>query len=180
MKTIEEVINDVLAQEGGYVNDPNDKGGPTKYGISLRYARGIGLDLNHDGETDLDDILLVTREEAIVLYFDDFYFGPRINRLPEPIQPQMVDIAVNSGPPRAIIMLQKTLNRCHGYELDEDGVMGPSTRRCAEEVCDGEWERLNNNLVDVRSAFYRNLAARDERQGKFLRGWLRRAESFRV
>ena len=181
MKTIDEIIDEVLKAEGGFVDDPSDSGGATNHGVSLRYARDIGLDLDGDGDTDRDDILLVTRDVARDLYKEDFFYKPRIDTLPDGLHPQMVDIAVNAGAPRAVILLQQTLNRRFGTDLDEDGRMGRKTREAAEDACHNfGWWRLNNDLVDVRCAFYRSLAERRESQKKFLRGWLRRAESFRV
>lgn len=180
-KTVEQIIEDVLTQEGGFVDDPRDAGGATNMGISLRYAKGVGLDLDHDGDTDRDDIMLVTKNVARTQYERDFYFTPRIDKLPEPLQPQMVDFAVNAGPPKAIECLQRALNRCFGFDLDEDGVVGPGTRKAAERAVDEfSWVRVNNALVDVRCAFYRSLASAKPRNEKFLAGWLRRAESFRA
>lgn len=181
MKSVDEIIDDVLKQEGGFVDDPNDAGGATKYGVSLRYAKGVGLDLDHDGDVDRDDIEMVTFADARACYERDFVYGPRIHKLPEPLQSQLVDIAVNAGPPRALMLLQQTLNRRYGCDLEEDGVMGPGTRKAAESACrEYGWERVNNDLVDARSAFYRNLVARKPQNEKFLRGWIRRAESFRA
>lgn len=173
------LAEDIVRREGGWVDDPDDSGGATNYGVSLRYARGIGLDLDGDGDTDADDIRLVTPDKAVDLYLDDFYYKPRFHRLPEPLHAVIFDMAVNAGPPRALILLQEVLNMV-GYDLTEDGVMGPKTRRAAEEAYSmmGEW--LINAYVEQRKNFYRSLAARNPSQRKFLRGWLNRAEEFLV
>jgi len=183
MKTIDEIIDEVFDREGRKFHDvPGDRGGPTGAGgISLRYARGIGLDLDDDGDTDVDDIKLVTLDKARELYKQDFFYGPRINVLPERLQPQVFDTAIPSGPPMAIILLQRVLNRRFGYSLTEDGRVGKKTRSAAQAACDEfGWVRVNNDLVDVRKAFFNSIVARDPGQAKFLSGWLKRAESFRV
>lgn len=183
MKTIDEIIEDVLTQEGGFVNHPNDPGGATKFGISLRYARGLGLvlDKDHDGVVDERDIELLTKEDARGRYLRDFYEGPRIDRFPERLQPQLLDWAVNAGPFVSIRGLQKTLNRRFGHELFEDGRYGPKTGRASEAACtEYGWQRVNNDLVDCRKAFYSSLANQSTKNRVFLAGWLRRAESFRV
>lgn len=187
-QTIDAIIATVLAHEGGYVDHPSDPGGATNHGVSLRYARGVGLDLDGDGDTDHDDILLVTPEVAASLYREDFLARPGIDRLPEEIQPVLVDWAINSGPPRAVMGLQQVINTLAGaphatlpiQTLVVDGVIGPKTRRAAEAALHRIGAgALIDRIVDARIAFYHALvAARPERR-VFLKGWLARAESFR-
>jgi len=183
VKSVDEQIDDIFEREGKKYHDvPGDRGGPTGAGgISLRYARGIGLDLDGDGDVDKDDIMLVTLDVARELYKRDFFYGPMISSLPVDLHPQMFDTAIPSGPPMAIILLQRTLNRRFGCNLTEDGRMGKNTRRAAETACTTfGWVRVNNDLVEVRKAFFHAIVARDASQTKFLSGWLKRAESFRV
>lgn len=177
--TVDALLRDILRREGGYVDHPNDRGGATNWGVSLRYAKGVGLDLDGDGDTDKDDIRLVTPEVALALYREDFYEGPRIDRLPEAIQPVMVDWAVNSGPPRAIMGLQEVLTMA-GFPCTADGVIGPQTRRQAEAADRAMGPYLVNALVDMREHFYRSIVARNPSQRVFLNGWLNRAREFRV
>ena len=154
--TIEDILDEVLRSEGGFVEDPADPGGATNHGISLRYARGVGLDNDGDGDTDRDDILRVTAEQAHELYREDFWARPGINRLPGEIQPVMVDWAVNSGPPR------------------------PKTRRAAEHAQSEMGPFFNNAIVDERLDFYRRLVDARPDSARFLRGWRARAERFRM
>jgi lysozyme family protein len=183
---VDGIIEGILAQEGGVVNHPDDPGGITNHGISLRYARGIGLDLNGDGETDADDIRLVTPGKAAALFRQDFLLAPGLDRLPPSLWPVLFDWAVNSGPPRAIMGLQRVLNlaRTGGAldysPLEEDGRIGPRTRKASviAEAAMGAY--LVNALVEERLAFYRRIVARDASKAVFLNGWSRRAESFRL
>lgn len=176
-----EMVREILRREGGFVDDPADKGGATNHGISLRYARGIGLDLDGDGDTDKDDIILVTPHIAQGMYLEDFYFGPRIDKLPESLQPQMFDISVNAGPHRAYELLQITLNSflVQDWKIICDGRWGPKSRQALEAVLSGVSEKdLNNRLVSNRKHFYTVLVSTNPSQARFLKGWHRRADEF--
>lgn len=178
MKTIDEMIADILRREGGYNDVHGDLGGATKLGISLRYAKGIGLDLDHDGDVDKDDIRMVTPEIAAQHYKDDFFLHPRISRLPETIQPLVFDAAVNMGPPRAIALVQHVVNLAGFGPMEEDGVIGPGTRRAAELAQAAMGPFFNNAIVCEREAYHRKRAAEDPTQEKFLHGWINRSEEF--
>lgn len=192
MRTVDQILDDVLGHEGGYTED---HAGPTMHGVSLRYAEGIGLDLDGDGDTDKDDILQVTPEVARDLYKRDFFSGPGIDKLPAPLHPVMVDFAVNSGAPRAIMCLQDVVNQVRESapelgidQLYADGRMGPKTRKACEVAYEAMGGYLVNAVCDAREAFMRDLArinpgrfaqyvtARDGGPG----GWIKRARSFRV
>ncbi|WP_283393184.1 glycoside hydrolase family 108 protein [Photobacterium phosphoreum] len=179
MPSIEAMLDDVLRKEGGYVDDPADAGGATNRGISLRYAKGVGLDLDGDGDTDKDDIRLVTVEDAKRLYREDFYTGPRIDTLPVAIQPVLFDYAVNSGPPRALMAMQRVLNLAD-FPCDVDGVIGPQTRKQADVASEAMGGYLVNAICDYRQRFYDRIVERNPSQQRFLKGWTRRCDSFRV
>ena len=192
MPTVQEQIDDIMRREGPLNDIKEDKGGATNLGISLRYLKGVGLlrgDLDHDGDIDKDDIRLVSPPVAAQLYLEDFFLGPRINRLPELLHPLMFDMAVNHGPPRAIIMLQKTLRGLPGRFvfasgktpfIIADGVVGPQTRVAAElAIKNHGFRTVQNALVDTRIAFYNAIVREDPTQYKFIDGWLNRAEEFR-
>lgn len=177
---VSKMVEDILHQEGGFVDDPDDKGGPTKHGVSLRYARNIGLDLDGDGDTDKDDIMLVDERIARQLYLSDFYLAPRINTLPEPLQPFTFDSAVNHGPARAIMFVQGAVNHW-GFTLQMDGRIGKKTRQALEDlqqITDFTWPQLIRVMVSLRLLLYRNIVATDATQEKWLDGWKARAYSF--
>jgi lysozyme family protein len=175
---IDEMIADIIRREGGYNDIAEDRGGATNFGVSLRYAVGVGLDLNGDGVVDNSDIRLVTPERAGMMYRDDFFARPRIHRLPEVIQPQVFDCAVNHGPPRAIMFVQTVVNECQFGPVSVDGVIGPRTVAAAREAQNGMGLLFNNAIMYERIRFYEGLARRDPSQIKFLNGWLRRAREF--
>jgi len=109
----------VLRHEGRFSQDPDDTGGATNYGISLRFARSIHLDLDGDGETTVDDIRLVTPTVATQLYREHFWSPLFCDLIPEGVDLVLVDGAINQGVNRLARLLQRSLG------LVDDGVLGP-------------------------------------------------------
>lgn len=185
MKTVDEMILDIIRIEKGYNDVIDDKGGATNLGISLRYLKGKGLlvgDLDHDGDVDKDDIRLVDVPTARKLYKNDFYFAPGIERLPSEIQPQMFDISVNSGPSRAVGFAHKILHQLTGWVAPaSETTCGYETQEAAT-ACIKRFGPavMNNTLVELRKAHYRDIIANDPSQQKFMKGWETRADSFKV
>ena len=67
MSSILEMAEAIVAREGGFVDDPDDPGGATQYGVSLATLRRLGIDLTGDGEITVADVRKVTRREAAEL-----------------------------------------------------------------------------------------------------------------
>ena len=111
----------VIGAEGGYSNDPNDRGGETKYGISKRSYPTL-------------DIASLTLADAKRIYHRDFWIFISGDALPWPLSYFVFDAAVNQGVAPAIRMLQQALG------VEADGVIGPQTlaavgRFPQSEVC---------------------------------------------
>ena len=186
--TVDSLINDILRREGGYNDHKEDRGGATNHGVSLRYARGIGLDLDGDNDVDEDDIKMVTPEVAAELYRRDFFYGPRIDRFPEFLQAHVFDMAVNMGPRPAVRIVQRTCNLCrraapHLLKFDRllvDGFVGEITITAVRQCYRVMDTSFINAVVDSRREAYMEIIARDPEQEKFRKGWMNRAEEFRV
>ncbi|WP_231726670.1 glycoside hydrolase family 108 protein, partial [Sphingomonas sp. CCH13-B11] len=185
----------VLQLEGGWVNDPKDRGGETKYGISLRFLVHEGkvdfdrdgvadFDLDMDGDIDGADIRLLTRNDALNLYQRCFWKRLDADSFPVPIGEMLFDQAVNGGLLAARKMLQRAINAsidvmrpAHRFEpLKVDGVIGARTRQALDRVI----EQLGRRAIVLgyrRAAEnrYRAIVARYPEQRRFLRGWLARA-----
>lgn len=138
-------IQFVVREEGGFVNDPKDPGGATKYGISMRSHRTDIGDLDRDGDIDADDVKLLTVDQAIDIYADEYWSGIRGEELPEPMALALLDTAVNCGIGRAIRLLQRAVG------LKEDGIFGPATLSQAKTFGSA------TKLLQERRRFYRSL-----------------------
>lgn len=171
--TIEQMINDVLRREGDFVNNPADRGGPTKFGITQ-----ATLSRFLEKAATVEDVRLLDIETARDIYELRYYRQPRIDKLPEYIQPFVFDCAVNHGPRRAIRFVQTVCNEAGFGPLAVDGFMGPKTKAVADAcyATMGEWMLLA--LIEERKMFYATIVANDESQRVFLKGWLARANSF--
>ena len=167
-----------LEFEGGYVRHPNDPGGATNHGISLRFLRRLGhglADIDGDGDVDADDVRLLDVEHALQLYYDRFWLAMDLDTLPERIAAKVFDIAVNMGPRAAVRTLQRGLKALQ-FTLEDDGLLGPITRRTTFEALAGRThEPLLAAMRAEQAAAYRLLVRQNPDFADFLRGWLRRA-----
>ncbi|MGI9492293.1 MAG: glycoside hydrolase family 108 protein, partial [Geminicoccaceae bacterium] len=104
-KNIESMIDDVLRREGGFVDHPADRGGPTNFGITQRtLARYLGRDVARE------DVRRLSRDLAAEIYRRSYYLEPRIDAAPADIRAFLFDSAVNHGPRRAVRFLQQVCN----------------------------------------------------------------------
>jgi lysozyme family protein len=157
----------VLKAEGGYTNHPADRGGPTNKGILQReydqYRRRKGLPAG-----DVRDILSTEVED---IYLHDYWLAGRCDRMPWPVSLAHFDACVNTGVTQAAKFLQRTVG------TRDDGRIGPLTLGALTEALERESPgALATGLARPRSAFYRELAKRDQEQRAFLQGWLNRVE----
>ncbi len=183
MLSVRSIAEDIIAREGGYVNDPDDPGGPTNFGVTLATLQGLGLDLDGDGDIDAGDVRLVSREQAITIFIRDYFQRPRIAMLPAALQPSVFDMYVHAGS-NAVRVLQRLL-RDMGQDLAVDGVIGPQTGRAAHRA----FAEAPDHLVDAygfaRRNYYYQIGDQRPASRKFARrrdggkgGWITRAESF--
>jgi lysozyme family protein len=145
----------------GYVNDPTDMGGETKYGI----AKNSNKDLN---------ITNLNWETAKRVYFRRYWllshcdqitiFAPRLAVL-------HFDGAVNHGVGRASTFLQRAAG------VTADGDIGPATLSAIQAL---DEITLCNKVCDIRVDFYKSIVTAKPAQVKFLNGWLRRIEEMRA
>jgi len=171
---IDTMISNILRREGGYVNHPADRGGPTNFGITQatlsRYVGRAAL---------ISDVKNLSEDVARDIYEKNYFYVPGIHRLPESIQAFVFDCAVNHGPRRAIRFVQSVCNQA-GYEpeLSEDGAMGPNSRKGAEWAEASMGELFLRALVEERRNFYLAIVSARPSQEVFLRGWMNRVDEF--
>jgi lysozyme family protein len=183
MRSISDIADEIIAREGGFVDDPDDPGGATKFGVTIHTLRRLGLDLDGDGAVGAADVRRLSRAQARDIFVKHYFEAPRIGLLPEPLHPSVFDMYVNAGA-HAVRILQRLLNDM-GHDLQPDGVIGPRTAAAAHQA-----QRLApGHLVDAygiaRRNYYYALADRRPASRKYARrrdggkgGWITRAEEF--
>ncbi|BBV67828.1 Mu phage endolysin Lys [Klebsiella sp. STW0522-44] len=158
----------VLSKEGGYVNDPTDRGGETKYGIAdKRDGVADGLtDVNGDGKPDTR-IKDLTIEQAGQIYYRDYWYPAYCEKWPDGITLFMFDSAVQHGVKKSIQLLQAAVG------VTDDGIVGPKTINAVNSA-DTEW--LLNRCFLRRSRYYADIIKSNTSQGKYLNGWFNRLD----
>ncbi|MBC7146969.1 MAG: peptidoglycan-binding protein [Thioclava marina] len=183
MKTVTQIAAEIVAREGGYVDDPDDPGGATKHGVTLGTLRRLGLDLTGDGRIDEMDVRALDPAQASEIFIQHYYEAPRIDRLPAAIQPSVFDMYVNAGG-NAVVILQRLLGDM-GQRIIVDGIIGPQTVAAAE-IADATAPGYFADAYGIarRNYYYRVADARPASR-KFATtragqkgGWIRRAEEF--
>lgn len=179
---VNSLISLILKHEGGFQNWAEDRGNyhhgkllGTNYGITpnvLAAARGVK-------QVTLQDMKNLTRVEASRIYKKNYYEKPKINQLPDAIEPVIFDAGVNSGPSRGIKILQQVLNKA-GFPCTVDGVIGHETIDQANAAYEKMQNHLVNAICDERIAWYEQIIRTRPKNAKFRTGWHRRANSFRV
>jgi len=131
----------------------------------------------------VDEVRRLTREEAIEIYLEHYFKGPRIAELPEPLWPTVFDMQVNAGA-NAVRILQRLL-RDMGLEVAVDGLIGPQTIGAAHQAMEMAPAHLVDAYGIARRDYYYALADRRPASRKFARrrdggkgGWITRAEEF--
>lgn len=140
----------LLPLEGGYVNDPDDPGGETNFGIAKRYHPDV-------------DVKHLTREQAIAIYRSEYWDRIGGDFLPGPLALMVFDAAVNQDAGAAVLMMQEALG------VPADGLIGPVTLRAAQALAESPHDVVCEVAARraVRYATSTNLA-------KYGLGWFRR------
>lgn len=146
--TFNNCFDRLIGHEGGYVNDPADPGGETKWGISKRSYPHL-------------DIPLLSREEAKAIYEKDFWNVLSPAKLPASVVYQLFDFAVNSGPDTAIRYFQTALG------VAADGDFGPYSQKIAASTSESD---MIMKLLATRLDFMTRL----RNWPNHSRGWARR------
>ncbi|MDM7931085.1 holin-associated N-acetylmuramidase [Tabrizicola sp.] len=180
---VRDIAAEIVAREGGFVNDPDDPGGATNHGVTIHTLRRLGIDVNRDTRIDVADVKALTRSQAVEIYLEHYYTRPGIAGLPEVIQASVFDMYVNAGG-NAVKILQRLLSDM-GYPCDPDGAIGPQTIRAAQMAHEAASAHLADAYGIARRNYYYALADTRPASRKFARtkaggkgGWIRRAEEF--
>lgn len=167
MARFDDCLAVTLQYEGGYVNNPADHGGATNKGITqatydrFRIANGLPV----------QSVKLIATPEIAAIYGPNYWLPPRCSELAIPLDLCVFDTSVNSGPVRAVRLLQLAVG------VSEDGIFGSGTMAAVNAlpvlvVC--------AQFLDQREQFCRDIAADNPSQAVFLDGWLARVDKLRA
>jgi hypothetical protein len=186
---VDRLVEALVEREGGYVNNPADKGGPTCFGITEAVARANGY---------AGAMKLLPRDEAAVIYKRLYWLRPRFDEVAKRsgrLAAELFDTGVNMGPAVAVTFLQRALtalnrNGSDYPDLVPDGRTGPRTLAALDSflklrgsspavgVGGGDQQGTNGEVVLLRTLEalqgerYLRLAERRPANETFLYGWL--------
>jgi lysozyme family protein len=170
------LIEALIEREGGYVNHPDDRGGPTRYGITEAVARAHGY---------AGKMTELPQDEAVAIYRRLFWLRPRFDavakRLPR-VAAELFDTGANMGPAVAATFLQRALTALNRNgkdypDLVPDGRVGDRTLGALDAFLDARGKSggetvLLRALEALQGERYLRLAERRPANEAFLYGWL--------
>jgi lysozyme family protein len=159
--TDEQIIDYILQFEGSApTNDPVDRGGVTRYGITLPTLQQVKPEATHG------DVWALTREEAVDIYLELFVFRPGFHQIADwRLRLAVVDAGINSGPHRATKWLQAAV----GAQID-----GHGGRETYGKVAYADPVRVREKVIAARLRHIGKLITEDRTQARFAKGWLAR------
>jgi lysozyme family protein len=160
--TFERALSLVLKHEGGWSDDPHDPGGATNLGVTIGT-----LSLWLGRPATKAEVRALTVATVAPIYRRKFWDAIQGDALPAGLDYALFDFAVNSGPKRAVIGLQRVLG------VADDGRLGPVTLAA---LSGRDVPALIEGLCDGRLTFLRALST----WPRFGRGWGRRVEEVRA
>ncbi len=175
MTAFDQAFEHTIGLEGGFVDDPSDSGGATRYGITERVARANGY------SGDMRELPLERAKAIARTQYWDVLRLDAVAGLSAETAAELFDTAYNAGTGRAGQFLQRALNALNRGESDYpdlvvDGLVGPMTisalRAFIGERGDVGRTVMLRALNCLQGAFYVELAERKESQERFVYGWL--------
>lgn len=168
--TIAKLIDDVIRREGGYVNHPADRGGPTNWGITQAVAR------QNSYAGDMRNLPRAAAEAIYrKLYWDRPGFDKVAIRYPR-VAAELFDTGINMGTSTAGTFLQRALNALVGVTLVLDGAIGPKSLDALDQFrrlrgAAGE-AALVKALDALQGERYISIVEARPSQRAFVFGWL--------
>ena len=154
----------ILKWEGAeFTNDPADKGGPTRYGITKRDYDEF---LRSNGKLP-QSVEFITLEEVHQIYTASYWSPVKAEETPSPLDLVCFDAATLMGVSRAISLLRSAL------KIPTGSASGIDYHSISDPVA------LSLSIISAREARYRAIVAADHTQARFLKGWLNRSNDLR-
>jgi len=166
------IIGHTIKLEGGskFTNIKEDRGGATKYGITLATLR------RENPRATEADVRALTEEKAKQIYATTYWDKARVGDMPLRIQDVVFDGNVNHGVPNMTRILQQTLRDLGSKDIVVDGKIGNKTLNAINSYDD---ETLRTALLAKRQNFYEAIIENNPSQKKFEKGWFNRLEAVR-
>lgn len=171
MANVRKLLPFILSWEGGYVNDPIDKGGATNMGVTIATWRKVGYDKDGDGDIDVADLKLLSKDDVLNRVLKPHYWDKwKADQIrSQSVANILVDWVWGSGA-NGIKIPQKLLG------LTVDGIVGPKTLAA---VNSSDSLALFNAIKAEREAFLWRIVERDPTQKRFIKGWLNRLNALK-
>lgn len=164
-----DVIDELIIREGGFVDNPDDRGGPTKHGITqARLSDWRGRPVS------VDEVRELSWDEARSIYLKMYATGLALIQHHEDLYRFVLDVSVLSGPGTAGRLVQSTLNDMYA-NIPVDGVIGPKTAAAIEDT---HIPRLIQNMIVARIPALVRIVEGNASQLQFLEGWVTRTLAF--
>lgn len=172
-------IETVLRHEGKFVDNPNDPGGATKYGISLRWLISLGQinghlvgDIDGDGDVDIDDIRSLDIDQTMLLYRQRWWEKYGYDRIIDQwAATKVLDMSVNMGSRQAHLLVQRALSAAE-QPVAVDGVFGPASLAAVNSA---DRQLFKGALRATQAGFYWHLIQVKPSLREFEAGWMNRA-----
>lgn len=164
-------VDYVLANEGGYSDDPNDLGGCTNFGITLTDC----LAHPETGIHTCDDVRHMLKSVAIDIYHSDYWLFEGISN--GRVATKLLDMFVNLPGKTAITIMQRAA-KMFGAHVTLDGIYGPQTESAINTICSDPLhvEPYLDELTYFLHHYYAGIVEARPKNAKFLKGWLTRAD----
>lgn len=170
MSNFDLALEHVLKSEGGFVDHPDDHGGPTNFGITLAEMRRWRRNPN----LQTSDIRALTKAEASQIYRSNYWNAMSLDQVKDPtVALILFDQGVNRGTRTAVMDAQRTLNNSFGHAIEVDGVIGPKTVAALNAVSPHEF--IAEFVFDSQDR-YAAIVASNPSQRVFIKGWINRTQ----
>lgn len=175
MPTFTDAVEKVLKHEGGYVDNKNDKGKKTNWGITQAVYETFLKRKLSDAEAE-SVMRNMPRSHAIAIYKKNYWDVVKGDQLPYAVAVALFDQAVNRGHQSAIKQAQGIL------KIPQDGVAGPQFVNSVKALVSvkGNEKAFLDKYLAASKVFYTNLAKNNPTQAEFLKGWLKRVDSLQA